>query len=77
MMRTRLWAWRETAALTQEAAARKLGMSSALLRLLESGRGRPSSRIAGRLQRYFGEETEQLLKPATIVDVPTRGRVPA
>ncbi|MBC5806236.1 MAG: hypothetical protein DLM53_12780 [Candidatus Eremiobacter antarcticus] len=60
---TRLRLWRQTAGLTQPEAALHIGVSVVVYRYLESGRWRPSPRVAQLLENALGEPADRLLKP--------------
>jgi len=47
--------------------ASKIGISTSLLRLLESGRLEPTPRVAALLTTAFGEDAVRLLSPVRIV----------
>ncbi len=68
----RLRAARENAGLLQDHMADIIGISPGLLRDIESGRMRPSPRVAELLRVAFREEPETLLMPIEIV-----GQLPA
>ena len=68
--RNRLRAWREEAGLTLADAAKKLGLSTATLGPIESGRLQPTRLMAGRLETCFGESIDDLLKPVPRGSVP-------
>jgi transcriptional regulator with XRE-family HTH domain len=59
----RLKLWRLQHGLTQEQAARLLGMGESTFALLESGRLRPTPHQLETLGRHFGRETESLFEP--------------
>jgi transcriptional regulator with XRE-family HTH domain len=61
MLRIRVWRLLE--GLTQEEAARKLGLSQLTYSYLESGRLRPTPDQLERLRRTFGDRTERVLQP--------------
>jgi transcriptional regulator with XRE-family HTH domain len=59
----RLKLWRLQHGLTQEQAARLLGIGESTFALLESGRLRPTPHQLETLSRHFGRETESLFEP--------------
>jgi transcriptional regulator with XRE-family HTH domain len=59
----RLKLWRLQHGLTQEHAARLLGIGESTVALLESGRLRPTPHQLETLGRHFGAETESLFEP--------------
>jgi transcriptional regulator with XRE-family HTH domain len=59
----RLKLWRLQHGLTQERAARLLGIGESTFALLESGRLRPTPQQLETLGRHFGTETESLFEP--------------
>ena len=68
---TRLRAWRMQDSKTQEDAAQLLQVSRSIYALIESGRLRPTPRVAGRLREVFGEEVDALLRPVSTRSLPT------
>ena len=58
----RLKLWRLQHGLTQEHAARLLGMGESTFALLESGRLRPTAQQLETLSHHFGAQTESLFK---------------
>jgi len=70
--RSRLWLWRATEGLTQGEAAQRVGISAPLFREIETGRARPSERVAQLLEHAVGEPIDALLRPARL---PRVGRV--
>jgi transcriptional regulator with XRE-family HTH domain len=61
MIRFKLWRLQER--LTQDGAARKLGLGESTLALLESGRLRPTAAQLILLRDFFGEEADALFEP--------------
>jgi transcriptional regulator with XRE-family HTH domain len=59
----RLKLWRLQQGLTQEQAARRLGIGESTLAILESGRLRPTVGQMQTLRRTFGNDTEALFQP--------------
>ena len=59
----RLKLWRLQHGLTQEHAARLLGVGESTFALLESGRLRPTSQQLETLGRHFGTKTASLFEP--------------
>jgi transcriptional regulator with XRE-family HTH domain len=68
---TRLRAWRTQSGKTQEEAARLLDISRSAYALIETGRLRPTRRVADRLRAVFGEESDALLRPILARSLPT------
>jgi transcriptional regulator with XRE-family HTH domain len=62
MLRLKLWRLQQ-GGLTQERAARLLGIGESTFALLESGRLRPTPQQLETLGRHFGPETESLFEP--------------
>lgn len=61
MLRLKLWRLQQN--LTQELAARTLGIGESTFALLESGRLRPTQQQLEVLARYFGAQTDSLFEP--------------
>jgi transcriptional regulator with XRE-family HTH domain len=55
--------WRLQQGLTQEQAARRLGIGESTLALLESGRLKATAGQLDQLRRTFGASTESLFEP--------------
>ena len=70
----RLRAWRLHNRITQDAAARQIGISTSMLRWLESGAIRASPRVATLLERCFGESADALLSEQLIHDLPVQSK---
>lgn len=66
MLKLRVWRFLE--GLTQEAAARRFGLSQLTYAYIESGRLRPTVRQLGKLRAVFGDRTTAMLEP--ISDIP-------
>ncbi|MDB5094144.1 MAG: Helix-turn-helix domain [Candidatus Eremiobacteraeota bacterium] len=71
---TRLRAVRESAGLSQDEMARRIGISDSLLRQLETGRTTPTPRVAQILKQTLGESADRLLQPVDLGRLP---KVPA
>ena len=59
----RLKLWRLQEGLTQEEAAKRLGIGASTLSILESGRLRPTAGQIAQLRRSFGQAVETLFEP--------------
>lgn len=59
----RLKLWRLQHGLTQDHAARLLGMGESTFALLESGRLRPTAQQLETLSQHFGTQTKSLFEP--------------
>jgi transcriptional regulator with XRE-family HTH domain len=55
--------WRLQEGLTQEEAAKRLGIGASTLSILESGRLRPTPGQIAQLRRSFGPTVETLFEP--------------
>lgn len=68
-MKTRLRAWREAQGISREELAERIGCSASMLGFLENG-ARCSPALAERVRALFGEDLEDLQKPAKISNLP-------